>query len=1081
MHLWKKLLASAALTVALLGVAPAASATTSEHNPATSGMSAASPLLSTAGGDASSWSQVGCSNDQDPNNCLPYKRWDQATQAFHGRFDGFGGVAATSYMMQAGVSGALMSVGNLFYNLGGGFVGMAGDTDLLGTVGYTVDKGFAAIGHAFLAAPFAAGIVIIGAGGALFGGMRGRPPLRKLLSIALILGIVVAMVSGANATTEKTSRSNQGGCTSINNFGVASPGWIANLTNVGVCKLTEGIADSLSSTADKMKVDNDDYLSAGQCAPYVKRLVDLGSKKATQTEVQLNYAWMNSGLAAWAQTQYGTTNKDGKSSSYGQDVLCHQLDVNSGRKAENQILLTFGSKDVATNAGAVNGDGKFVTRSPLWVRNSDDKDDDRALVAWAACQYDKSGKLSVPAGFKKPASDQSIDTTQCFNAISNPKPDDFNNFDFPGSNSDINKKYDQENTSAADYEAETNFLASLHGNNLTSNGSGPMFAYLISALACFVVYTAIALVVLLAKLATVIQVLALIFVLIGALIRGDGFNGVLKYAKTYVGFAVLSMSASLLLSLVALGSKIVMGFHLAEAGSIVNSVWVGLSPLIAMVMLHLVFKKIFRLPSPFTVSGAMGYGAMAGGFGAVAGAGLVNRLQSRGAGAPGQLGRAGMNRASRTGGAAAGTLAGAGAGAGALSAGAKGRSGRMTPLGTGGATKAAIGGLAGAGAGTGAAAAGGLGVAKVSGVLGSAGKAGKKGALADFDPTLPQAAPLNAGERANQAVTNALTNSKQFITGAGTKALAAHKAAREKIPSAAKAVAGAPKRVAIGAAAATRAIATRDGRKTLIDGAKGATKRAIGHANQSVRSPEFWKQAGLLAAKAPGRSVQFAVNTGAAVARPAMVAHAATRPGRRALAGAAAGALTGNFGNVVKGARDGHKAGLQKTRNIKNAARQNAAGQLEQHRAQVAQWGQQKLQPSQEAMKAAESARNAARQQVEDLKRRVETESHGKRSKEQHQLLTEYRKAETEYSRLDGEHREAQTAHKAVADEVKSVTDAQNAYVKERVEDKNPHKRLAADVREQANSERKEQRAARAQHKQARRALTQAGAEQNEG
>jgi hypothetical protein len=105
MHLWKKLLATAALTVALAGIMPAGAATAATPEKTTTSHAT---LLNTSDADKTSWKDVGCGTGDD-SNCLPYKRWMQATQSFHGRFDGFGGMAATSYQVQAGVSSSMMA------------------------------------------------------------------------------------------------------------------------------------------------------------------------------------------------------------------------------------------------------------------------------------------------------------------------------------------------------------------------------------------------------------------------------------------------------------------------------------------------------------------------------------------------------------------------------------------------------------------------------------------------------------------------------------------------------------------------------------------------------------------------------------------------------------------------------------------------------------------------------------------------------------------------------------------------------------------------------------------------------------
>jgi hypothetical protein len=1056
MHLWKKLLATTALTVALLGLAPAGMASASPNSQPATSVATQYPaaLLSTADSDKNSWKDIGCGS-ADNSNCLPYKRWMPATQAFHGRFDGFGGMAATSYQVQAGVSSSLMSTGNLLYSLGGSIVGLADNVNILQVAGKDVNKGFAAIGSAFLSSPFAAIIAVLAVGGIMMGLMRGRSTARRLISTTIVLGLMVAMVTGASAGTSKGSAANAAGCASVNSFGVMSPAWMANLTSTATCAVTQGIASSLNTVVDGMSSDDDTFLSQGTCATYVDHLVQLAKDKTkpSQTELQINSSWMNSGLAAWAQTQYGTTprsdSNDGDTSDapLAGESWCHQADVNTGRKASNQILLTFGTKDAAQKVGAFS-DGKYATRAPAWIQNADDKDDDRALVSWAACKWDPSkGSVEVRKGFTDEASGSGLTKQQCVDVITN-KDADLSKFDYPGSSSDIQKAFSKDDTSAADYKADVDYLTSLHGNNLVTNGSGPMFAYLLSAIAFCAVFILLGCVVLVAKLAAGVMTVGLMFVLIKCLLGSAGWDPLVKFGKQFISFSVLAAASSLLLALVAMVTKIVQNVGVGAvggAGSIFGLVWVGIAPLLAVIMLHLMFKQL-KVPSPFTPAGVMSYASAAGG-GQIAGAGLVNRLQSRAAGAPGRAGRAGMGLASRTGKAGAvgaGTgAAGIAGGAGALGMGAKGRTGRMTPLGAGGAGKTGAGlagtaGVAGA-AVLGAGAATALGLAK-----GKRGLSGKAAAVSGIET--PGATGLlgpagTAGDRAQKAVTN-------HIETATEKALSGFKGIGAGFSSAVGAAKGAPARIALAKQSAVAAVRrTPTAAKGALNSGKGATSKAIGFARTNYRNPEFWKGAGSAALQAsktgaavtgrglasgakaaPGITARYVVDGTVGAARGLSAVQAATRPGRRALAGAAAGALTGDVRNVARGAKAGAKAGLhingvQKAKRTDLAQAKIQSGReaaQAQHAAQQAQLAKQAPQapalpeaPARTGLDAAAHARSIAEGKVQAAKQRLAENSAGASVADWKSMKAEQDAAEAHRANMDAAHQRELAAHQA--------------------------------------------------------------------
>lgn len=85
--------------------------------------------------------------------------------------------------------------------------------------------------------------------------------------------------------------------------------------------------------------------------------------------------------------------------------------------------------------------------------------------------------------------------------------------------------------------------------------------------------------------------------------------------------SVFAFATSLLLAIMALLSSVIatIGTSTLQPGSLGSALWVGMSPVAALVILDLLFKKVFKAPSPFTPKGALAWGAAAGGTGFLAG------------------------------------------------------------------------------------------------------------------------------------------------------------------------------------------------------------------------------------------------------------------------------------------------------------------------------------------------------------------------------------------------------------------------------------------------------------------------------
>jgi hypothetical protein len=110
---------------------------------------------------------------------------------------------------------------------------------------------------------------------------------------------------------------------------------------------------------------------------------------------------------------------------------------------------------------------------------------------------------------------------------------------------------------------------------------------------------------------------------------------------------VFSFGISLILSLIAVITKLLIdvGNGLGGPGNPVTLLWAGAAPIIALVVLHHIFTKVLKMPSPISPAGALAWGTAGGAAGAAIGSSLVNRAQNRAKGAAMQAARGGLHKA----------------------------------------------------------------------------------------------------------------------------------------------------------------------------------------------------------------------------------------------------------------------------------------------------------------------------------------------------------------------------------------------------------------------------------------------------
>ena len=659
---------AAAVVVASLGLlvafAPSASAATSTTaSPVQTGV-----VCSTA---SSSSSTVA-------DNYLPLNRWSGALGAEHTRLPGglFSGITnAPNTIDRTAIVGGLSSVSSAEWSLGTSAVTAASNFCFAHSVGTTIDSLAAGLGNALLSSPIVAILVAVGLFIILWRTMRGRErPLRSAAKVLAIAGVLVAVTASA------TSSAATGTST------IMSPSWILDTTFNAISNVASAPAAALSNitingSSVQAKIAKNDPLS---CYWYNSELTHLyqssyqaaGSNAYVVPEA-LDAMWEQSALPAYVSEQFGSQN------NYGPLAYCHLLEDQSGVSPQTQM-------NIALASGALSGDpnlASFGATQPsalVWNGAVSNNQEDESLVAWAACQspntsgfkpsewnavtgtrvssaWTTTPNTAAPTGANQPnqvvtgadcgvfwKANAPATGGQCGDASCSP----FNNASAaPWTGSILNPDYgvvnwgsdsgaiaSATNANPANGSEINNFLSNFHGTS-NSAAASTAFVFLLASSAILVVFLILALAVIIAKLSLVLWMVLLPVMLALSLL--PSFAGRLgKFIRHMVGLAIFATSMGLILSFVAIVTNLLSSVSTAAfgAGTIFSLIFLAVSPVAAVWLLHTFFKKVLKAPSPFSPTGAAAWGSSMGGFGAGAAGGVLgadafthlSRLKDRG-------------------------------------------------------------------------------------------------------------------------------------------------------------------------------------------------------------------------------------------------------------------------------------------------------------------------------------------------------------------------------------------------------------------------------------------------------------------
>lgn len=604
---------------------------------------------------------------------LPINRWGNVSDQ-HSRLSASWSGDISSKIQRDGTVASLLSVGNTEWQWSTNLVQWASRLCLADSVGIQVDSMVGKLGSALTSSGIVVALFILGVGAVLVRAVTraGRGTFKGLLRIGVAAGVLFMMVNGAMVTDQTGA------------YGKGSPGWLASGVQRAVSQLSAAPAEAFANLVPSPAAQTSG--SDLDCSYYRKALLNryqatygvANGSDATLPKV-LNSWWETTGERAYINAQFGSQNP------YGARVACRLADVRSGVAVgdysrnipvgNGNLTVTVAGQQTLTREGMqlAGASAGIVQGAMPWVM-VDSLSEDRAIIAYAACNL-SGGTWSVDNGFAQVGgvdAEKNVTPADCAKFWSDPSYDAANSpFNWEDDPAVIQKDAGDVAPAVAD------FLLTFHGN---SNGGAITTAltYVLSSTIVAVVFGLLSMAAIVAKLALLGLTFAVIFVLCSMLIPREGEDHrLLKVGQQFLSMAMFTWGVGLLIAFVAIMTGFLQeaGTAAAGAGTTMGILWTGMAPCAALIVVHFIFTKVLKAPSPFKPTSALAYGAAAAGGGIITAHGLERAFSKRS-----MMARDMTRQVTRR---AAGRLTGSSAMAGGV--GGRGRRGSLLPAGLAGA------------------------------------------------------------------------------------------------------------------------------------------------------------------------------------------------------------------------------------------------------------------------------------------------------------------------------------------------------------------------------------------------------------
>lgn len=532
---------------------------------------------------------------------LPVNRWSDATSSFHSRLDADAWNDVAEKVQRNGVSSTAMAGGNAMWSMSSSVLYASGSFCPMQRLSTHMDEVVGKIGKALNTSGVIALFIITGLISVFVRYHKREIPLGQLLSeivkTGVITGVIIVMINGASASS-----------VSRGYIGAGSPAWWVATTNDAVNKVTGKVANAWENNGvieigyepvygGEPLHEYDVY----NCKKYVKWLKATYKRKWSSTSGyelanMVSGMWEASALPAWASQQFGTDNP------YTDHMYCFALESKRMAAVQNSDVRDYGISQESSWGKGKSAQKWYSNARTSSMFTGETVKEDKALVGWAACKPVSFEKAEVRDEWNKD-SKKKVPNKICTEWWAHDGGE-------MASLEELNWQDSVEETfsNSGDNAGQANFISSLHGKGGSSSIISNV-SFAVGSGIDAVVFMALAAIQAVGKLVLCFMIVGLFMSMFKMLLPGSSSETFKKAAKRILGAAFAASGVSIIIGFVCIVAQVIIELarEMFSPGSVGIMIFSAFAPAIGVIGVHFIFK-LMKLPSPFTVKGAMAWG-----------------------------------------------------------------------------------------------------------------------------------------------------------------------------------------------------------------------------------------------------------------------------------------------------------------------------------------------------------------------------------------------------------------------------------------------------------------------------------------
>ena len=532
---------------------------------------------------------------------LPVNRWSDATSSFHSRLDADAWNDVAEKVQRNGVSSTAMAGGNAMWSMSSSVLYASGSFCPMQRLSTHMDEVVGKIGKAPNTSGVIALFIITGLISVFVRYHKREIPLGQLLSeivkTGVITGVIIVMINGASASS-----------VSRGYIGAGSPAWWVATTNDAVNKVTGKVANAWENNGvieiGYEPVYGGDPLpeyDVYNCKKYVKWLKATYKRKWSSTSGyelanMVSGMWEASALPAWASQQFGTDNP------YTDHMYCFALESKRMAAVQNSDVRDYGISQESSWGKGKSAQKWYSNARTSSMFTGETVKEDKALVGWAACKPVSFEKAEVRDEWNKD-SKKKVPNKICTEWWAHDGGE-------MASLEELNWQDSVEETfsNSGDNAGQANFISSLHGKGGSSSIISNV-SFAVGSGIDAVVFMALAAIQAVGKLVLCFMIVGLFMSMFKMLLPGSSSETFKKAAKRILGAAFAASGVSVIIGFVCIIAQVIIELarEMFSPGSVGIMIFSAFAPAIGVIGVHFIFK-LMKLPSPFTVKGAMAWG-----------------------------------------------------------------------------------------------------------------------------------------------------------------------------------------------------------------------------------------------------------------------------------------------------------------------------------------------------------------------------------------------------------------------------------------------------------------------------------------